>query len=46
MLLLWHELQRHNKKGKMAVVDVGSESESSDEDDMLLFADELDNEFN
>ena len=30
----------------MAVVDAGSESEPSDEDDMLLFADELDNEFN
>ena len=44
--IVTQELQRHNKKGKMAVVDVGSESESSDEDDMLLFADELDNEFN
>ena len=44
--IVTQELQRHNKKGKMAVVDAGSESESSDEDNMKLFADKLNNEFN
>ena len=39
-----HELQHHKKKGKMQALDDTSESESSDEEDQLLFTDETENE--
>jgi len=35
-------LQRHKKKGKMQIVDDSSESGSSGEEDIPLFADEID----
>ena len=42
--IVTQELQHHKKKGKMQALDDMSESELSDEEDMLLFADEFENE--
>lgn len=40
--LVAQQLQRHKKKGKMQIVDDSSESVSSGEEDIPLFADEID----